>query len=152
MVPKRNKSDKPDKPVKRDKPDKSPRGPAHESSDADVGVVLKFGLGLVTLTILVLVSTWWLYGFLAGPSPGEALPSALPPRPRTAAPPLQISPGLDLEAIRAEETELLSTYGWIDRERGIVRVPIDRAMELLLERGAPAPSPGMTEEQESETR
>jgi hypothetical protein len=32
----------------------------------------------------------------------------------------------------------LSSYGWVDREAGIVRIPIDRAMDLLAERGLPA--------------
>jgi len=38
------------------------------------------------------------------------------------------------------QDQLLDTYGWIDRQHGIVRLPIDRAMELLLERGLPARS------------
>ena len=29
----------------------------------------------------------------------------------------------------------LTSYGWIDRQRGIVRIPIDRAMELLANEG-----------------
>jgi hypothetical protein len=29
------------------------------------------------------------------------------------------------------------TYGWIDRNGGVVRLPIDRAMDLVLERGLP---------------
>ena len=39
------------------------------------------------------------------------------------------------------QEKLLNTYGWIDRQNGIVRLPIDRAMELLLERGLPTPEP-----------
>jgi hypothetical protein len=43
-----------------------------------------------------------------------------------------------LAALRAEEDEILGSYGWIDRERGIVRVPIDRAITLLAQKGLPA--------------
>jgi hypothetical protein len=35
------------------------------------------------------------------------------------------------------ETEELSTYGWVDEERGIVRIPIERAMDLVVEESAP---------------
>jgi hypothetical protein len=38
---------------------------------------------------------------------------------------------------RPPQADLLEGYGWVDREAGVVRVPIERAMELLLERGLP---------------
>jgi hypothetical protein len=45
------------------------------------------------------------------------------------------------------QQNLLNTYGWIDRQNGIVRLPIDRAMELLLERGLPTRTTGAAEKQ-----
>jgi hypothetical protein len=42
-----------------------------------------------------------------------------------------------LEAMRAEQAAELSTYGWVDRNAGTVRIPIDRAKDLLIERGFP---------------
>ncbi len=33
---------------------------------------------------------------------------------------------------RAKEHEELTTYGWIDRKAGIVRLPIDRAIDLTV--------------------
>lgn len=38
-----------------------------------------------------------------------------------------------LEALQKKEKELLGSYGWVDRSKGIVRVPLDRAMELELQ-------------------
>jgi hypothetical protein len=38
------------------------------------------------------------------------------------------------------QQNILNTYGWIDRQNGIVRLPIDRAMQLLLQRGLPVRS------------
>jgi hypothetical protein len=38
---------------------------------------------------------------------------------------------------RPPQADLLEGYGWVDREAGVVRLPIERAMELLLERGLP---------------
>lgn len=54
-----------------------------------------------------------------------------------AVPHLQIMPVEDLNAFRAREEVELNSYGWIDRTAGVVRIPITRAMDLLLERGLP---------------
>lgn len=51
---------------------------------------------------------------------------------------LQAQPTAELERYEARQRELATTYGWIDAGEGIVRVPIERAMELVLERGLPA--------------
>lgn len=52
-------------------------------------------------------------------------------------PRLQLNPPVDLNQFRAGEEMALNTYGWIDRTAGVVRIPIVRAMDLLLERGSP---------------
>lgn len=31
----------------------------------------------------------------------------------------------------------LATYNWVDKDKGVVQIPIDRAMELIVERGLP---------------
>ncbi len=42
--------------------------------------------------------------------------------------------------LRAADRELLSTYGWVDRKQGVTRVPIERAMELIVaESGTASP-------------
>ncbi len=46
-------------------------------------------------------------------------------------------PGEALRELRATEESLLTTYGWSDRQRGIVHIPIDRAIDLTLQRGLP---------------
>jgi hypothetical protein len=63
-------------------------------------------------------------------SRAQPLASAHPPFPK-----LQISPPVDLAKFRAREEAELNSYGWVDKKTGIVRIPIDRAMDLLLERG-----------------
>jgi len=40
--------------------------------------------------------------------------------------------------MRAAQERQLTTYGWLDKEKQTVRIPIDRAMELLAKRGLPA--------------
>src|SRR5579862_676086 len=50
-------------------------------------------------------------------------PSDAPTR-ETAAPRLQIDPRADLTAHRATEMHELTSYGWVDRQHGVVRIPI----------------------------
>ena len=59
---------------------------------------------------------------------GHALPASQPPP----APRLQVHPDADLQTYLAREKQQLSSYGWVDRKKGRARIPIDRAMELLL--------------------
>ena len=37
-----------------------------------------------------------------------------------------------LAGVRARDRATLTTYGWVDREKGVVRLPIDLAIELLI--------------------
>src|SRR5207248_9044575 len=38
----------------------------------------------------------------------------------------------NLKTVRDEAAKALTTYGWIDKNKGVTHVPIDRAMELTL--------------------
>ena len=52
---------------------------------------------------------------------------------------------LDLKAVRAEEDQVLNSYGWVDQQKGVVRIPIDAAIDLLAQNGsavAAAPTAG----------
>ena len=62
--------------------------------------------------------------FDQAPSPVAAL-ATLPPEPR-----LQADPTADMVALRLQEDLALHHYGWIDKPEGIVRLPIERAIEL----------------------
>lgn len=56
----------------------------------------------------------------------------LPPEPR-----LQSNPREDLAAFRQRESERLSTYGWVDASAGLVHIPVNRAMDLIIRDGLP---------------
>ncbi|HWO42747.1 MAG TPA: hypothetical protein VNO43_13185 [Candidatus Eisenbacteria bacterium] len=113
---------------------------AHERSDVNIQLVLVFGGALLAVALVVHIA---LYGLLeyynrgAGRAPAAAsAPAPLdepPPEPR-----LQVAPRADLARMRAAEEKELETYGWVDRDKQVVRIPIDRAMQLLAERGLPA--------------
>lgn len=106
--------------------------------------------GIVWSTIAVLGVTLaaavLMWGFMAvildalagGDPPPPALEEArqpyLPPEPR-----LQTTPFTDLDALRAEEERLLTSYGWINEPGGVAQIPIDRAIDLLVEKGSVEP-------------
>ena len=43
----------------------------------------------------------------------------------------------ELSPFRYMEEEQLNSYGWVDQNAGVVHIPIDRAMELVAQRGLP---------------
>jgi len=116
----------------------------YERTDAKIGplAVLAVATGLLVLIALTGVAIMWRVmayethytGDLAG-SPLAGL-RPLPPTPR-----LQITPAIDLKETRQQEHDLLSSYSWVERDKGVVRIPIDRAMALLAERGLPHGKP-----------
>lgn len=60
-------------------------------------------------------------------------PGIEPPPPR-----LQSSPAAELQELRAAEDALLGSYGWVNREAGVIHIPIERAIELIGQRGLPS--------------
>jgi hypothetical protein len=68
---------------------------------------------------------------------------------------IQVTPGKDWQEVRQEQERNLDSYGWEDRQKGTVRVPIDLAMELLLKKGLPvaqAPESAKAGKQETKGR
>ena len=109
----------------------------HESSDANVRGVVWAGVALAVTALVVQVGLYFQLRLLATraerlepvpPSFAPATEHAPPPEPR-----LQTAPAEDLRYLRAAEQTRLTTYGWVDRKAGVVRVPIDRAKELVAE-------------------
>ena len=61
------------------------------------------------------------------------------------APQLEVNERTELNDERLREEDTLSTYGWVDQNAGVVRIPIDRAMDLLARRGLPVRSQAAAE-------
>jgi hypothetical protein len=66
-------------------------------------------------------------------------PSARTQPMQTPAPGLQYNSPQELQKLRAREHDLLHSAEWIDRPQGIARIPIEDAMQLVIERNQPAP-------------
>jgi len=114
-------------------------GSGHESRDVRFAPVL---IGVVAVVALVLVSVAAMMGLLDALLAREARRSApanplaaamprVPPEPR-----LQTLPIVDLETLRAAEEKRLNGYAWSDRDAELARIPIERAMDLLVARRA----------------
>jgi hypothetical protein len=111
----------------------------HETSDVHVKSVLLSGFGFVGIMVLGLLISWGVYALFnhdtAAPGShaetfAEPNPNTLPPGPN-----LQSDPHAALVAMRHGEDSVLTTYAWVSRDSGIVRVPVSRAMQLLVKRG-----------------
>jgi hypothetical protein len=111
----------------------------YEASDANVGSLTKFGIGLAIVAAVVLALMLWLQDFFAAQNQ-RATPPVSPWAAQRQAPPaprLQVAPARDLRDIRMMEDSVLHSYGWVVRDSGVVRLPIERAMELVAQRGLP---------------
>jgi hypothetical protein len=117
--------------------------PQNYAGAASVDVSLKGIVGsLVALVLMGVLLHFALLGLEAlfqrnRPRAGQSMTADQDAAPSFAAPQLQLAPRDDLKAFQAREDRLLNSYGWIDKTAGVVRVPISRAMELLIERGLP---------------
>jgi hypothetical protein len=92
-------------------------------------------------TVAVVVLLRWMFVALASFEERQQPPPPVmkvevpeqPPLPR-----LQQRPAEDMQAYRDEQRGALESYGWVDRNAGVVHIPIEEAMRLLAERGLPA--------------
>lgn len=114
--------------------------------EIDLRRILWIGLWL---TVVVLVSAVIVWGFMRGLqaldehqevqlTPMQKLPQPPPPEPR-----LQVSPTKDMVDMRAQEDLLVGHAAWVDRPGGTLRVPVDVAIDAIVQRGvAPFPATG----------
>ena len=127
----------------------------YERRDIGVAGILYFIVGLAVATFVVHLILAGLYDFLdkrarAHQPAVNALIENVPMDTRKVAPgyPNQAFPNPRLETdergqlndIRLNEERTLNSYGWVDQQAGTVHIPIERAMDLLAQRGLPVRS------------
>ena len=128
-------------------PEEDVRNPGvrYEPSQADLSVVLGFLLALGLASVMVFLALWGMFNYFRnksaerGPLPSPRMYTSPPNVPR---PQLQSDPVADNDVYRLSSKEVLDSYGWVDPKSGIARIPIDRAMDLVVERGLPWHQPG----------
>lgn len=113
----------------------------HETTDAEIGVLVRFAIFLTVFCVLVAALMVGFHQYLAAREAtlkrsryplAEGVERSLPPPPR-----LQTYPFADLKSLRREEQRLLDRYEWVDKKAGLVRIPVDRAIEVLAAQGLP---------------
>ena len=113
---------------------------AHETREAVPRYILYFAVGIAVSVVAGFLISWGTLEYFKHhqtfPPPKSAISRgrALPP---AGMPQLQAHPEEDLQVYLKNEREILGTYGWVNRKQGIVRIPIQRAMNILLQKGLP---------------
>ncbi|MEZ5366102.1 MAG: hypothetical protein R2748_28150 [Bryobacterales bacterium] len=114
----------------------------HERTDAHVKPLVIFLIAMGVTIVGSFISMVGLFDFLSMRAQSmDRVPSSVkvadevPSGPR-----LQVVPGLDLREIRAAEEDRLNGYGWVDEGGRVVHIPIEKAIDVLIERGVPARS------------
>ena len=114
----------------------------HETSDVNVRGIFGFAIGLLVTTLFFSFLVWVLFQYFQVREATRVAPeyplaatqeTRVPPEPR-----LQTDPRGDLQDLHRQEERLLNSYGWVDKNAGAVRIPIDAAMKLTVQRGLPA--------------
>jgi hypothetical protein len=126
----------------------------HETSDVDVRAILWFVVIFIAFAIVTHVVLYLLFNHYRKLFRGDVQPArtaisvaAQPPQtPRLQPfpqkdqrgkpiPPNASTPVVDMAEMRRSEQEALTTPGWIDKQKGIVRIPIERAKQIVVQRG-----------------
>lgn len=107
----------------------------HEDRDISVFTVAKWVGALFGIVLSVMLVVYVLYHF----RPSHADPELVLTR-RMMSPALQPRPNDDMKAFLQEQHRQVTTYGWVDKATGRVRVPVEKAREMALQRGFPVRS------------
>jgi hypothetical protein len=129
---------------------------SHESSEIRLGPSLRFAAALAALCIAAFFAMRWLMvSDVEKDRAADTTPHPLAAeRQIPSEPQLQSMPGVPLvggtlEAgmqpfsstgyaeLAKKQEKTLTSYGWIDRQAGVVHIPIERAIELVLKQGLP---------------
>jgi hypothetical protein len=120
--------------------DTTPTPHVHETRDVNIRLIALFALSMAVVLGGSLALMAWVFDLLhvtpAGHGPRGAPIAATPPYPLE--PRLQTSPTRDLQEMRRAENARLQSYGWVDRTAGRVRIPIEQAMQMVVEQGLPS--------------
>jgi hypothetical protein len=120
-------------------------GDGRVDGELDFRGILVFVGGLTAVTLVVMGLMWGVAVLFKGslarrdpapPALAEAREARVPPGPN-----LQPNPTAELAAFRVAEEAELKTWAWVDREKAVARVPVERALEIVASRGLPAPPP-----------
>lgn len=113
---------------------------AYERKDVNAWAIFWIGVVMIVAAVIIHTAVWWLFDAFDRHEAQKGRPPATlvqrqrpaPPEPR-----LQTDAPADLSGLRTTENNELESYGWVDQQKGIVHIPIEQAMTLLVARGLP---------------
>ena len=125
----------------------------HEPNTVNIPGVVKFLVWLSGVIVLAALLMWGLLHYFDARKAKEAPPPAplatgvrLPPEPRLqGAPGSASSPTQDIRRFREQEDQMLDSYGWIDRQNGVIRIPIEQAKKLIEQGGLSVTPPSASQ-------
>jgi hypothetical protein len=124
----------------------TPPDAGYEHTDASTWTIVKFLLWLAGAAVVIHLGLALLFSLFVEQRVEHEAPKyplavgegpRVPPEPR-----LQRFPREEIMNFRLGEDTALQQYGWVDRNAGIVRIPIEEAMRLVVERGLPVRKQG----------
>jgi hypothetical protein len=118
-------------------PKKNGHGGGYEKQDVGFRFAMLFVSALLVAVVVVLIFLVWFYRVIVPPRQPSAQTPIAQQRPLPPAPVLQVNPAVDMQRFREREEQKVSSYGWVDEKGGVARVPVQRAMEIVAERGLP---------------
>jgi len=113
-----------------------------ERSDADAGGAYKAGFAILAAMVLTALALVPMYRLLARqesqaqPPPAGAVKTEMS-EPVQSFPKLVTSEPQALAEFRAQEETLLTSYGWVEKDKGLARIPIEEAMRIVAAHGLP---------------
>jgi len=113
----------------------SPNGAGHEQSEVSVRlIVVSLGfLAIGTALVFILVVGIFCYFYYTNKTADALRQGVVPPEPR-----IEVAPYEQLQRLRVQEDHILNSYAWVDQKAGTVRMPIDRAIDMLAAKGLPS--------------
>lgn len=111
----------------------------HETTDVSLTGVTRIAVASLVVLAVILAVVYGMYrAFEWNASDTQTLPALSAYTPENRLPQgkalLQPDEPTALRQMRAEEARILQRYGWVDKNQGIVRIPIAKAMELIVEK------------------
>lgn len=108
-----------------------------EATDANPGTLVLWGGVVVAILVFSIAASWVFFDVLTAVAdrtdrkPSPLASNEPPPEPR-----LLTNEPKNLEEVRKEEEQVLGSYGWVNKDQGVVRIPIEEAMGLFVKEAA----------------
>lgn len=111
----------------------------HESSRVPLKATLWCLAGFIATAVVTHLALIGYGRFLGASHEGFGRVYQIGPNqvPHYPAPALQVKPPVDLQTYRNRAERDLNSYGWMDQERGVAKIPVEQAITLLVIRGLP---------------